>query len=189
MKWIVEHQLEVQAFSAIGTILLTFALIVITGFYAWANWKTMRLMEADVRFRLKPVPHLGIKGMGTFLAAGTQEYTVHIRSVHAPLRLVALSAVFKTPKGKTEEHRQTFNRQIVSETPFESQLHVHVDQPPSSWVVTLYYHDLSGFLDYATTFNEQGYVSEEKTIDRKEFRTSMTTWIQRKFAKSPTNAS
>src|ERR1700688_2965077 len=39
---------------------LTAILIVVTAFYAYANYRTMRIMEADVRSRTQPIPSLSV---------------------------------------------------------------------------------------------------------------------------------
>jgi hypothetical protein len=184
LRWISTHGNEIQALAAIAISVLTLVLIVLNIIYVRANWKAMRLMEADVRFRLKPIPHLGMAAVNSFAGPSCKRmYLVHIRAEHAPLRLVALSARFTTDAEQVRERWLSFNREIVQETPFETQLDIQQDQSFKSWRVTLYYRDLSGLLDYATNFNEQGFVSEERAVDRKAFFTRMRIWFGRQLIK------
>jgi hypothetical protein len=75
------------------TAALTFALMGITAFYAWSNYRVMRIMETDIRARTQPIPKLGVD-----LNSSTQprlhkdtNMTVVIRTENAPMRLKKLS--------------------------------------------------------------------------------------------------
>lgn len=141
----------------------------------------MRLMEADVRFRLKPIPYMGVSGLSTFLVEGSQEYGMHIRSENAPLRLIGVRITFYMEDGQTKAHWQTFEREIVQKQLVQFPIAVRLPQVPISWRATLYYRDLTDLLDYETNFNEQGYVSEGDVVDRNEFFTKIIKWFSMKI--------
>ena len=96
VNWIQAHQNELQAISGLAIAVLTIVLIIVTAIYARANWLTMRLMAADVKFRTKPIPRLGLIAVKSWSAAGLQPWLVTLRTEHAPLCLIALSVQFVT---------------------------------------------------------------------------------------------
>jgi hypothetical protein len=70
------------------TAALTVVLILVTAFYATANWRTMRLVEADLRLRSQPIPSVkSLRGFGNADGSLTLEY--HILVSNAPLVLDA----------------------------------------------------------------------------------------------------
>jgi hypothetical protein len=179
MKWIAEHQQELQAISGLAISFLTLILIIMTGFYATANWRTMRLMNADVRFRLKPIPHVGIAFALPWNNPGGQIWILTIRCDHAPMVLIGVSIHFAFADGKQLEHFHNFNGETIHEqgNAHQYNLHIKMPAPAQTWILDLYYRDLSGLLDYATVFNAQGFVSDLTTIDRKTLRNRVRFWI------------
>jgi len=179
MKWIAEHQQELQAISGVAISFLTLILIIMTGFYATANWRTMRLMDADVRFRLRPIPQVGIATALPWNNPGRQTWILTVRCEHAPMVLIGVSIYFAFADGKQLEHFHNFNRETIHEQGNAHQYNFHIKMPAPSqtWILDLYYRDLSGLLDYATVFNAQGFVSDLTTIDRKTLRNRVRFWI------------
>jgi hypothetical protein len=179
MNWISQHQQELQAISGLAISFLTLILIIVTGFYATANWRTMRLMDADVRFKLKPIPHLGLAPAEQWNDPQGQTWILTIRCQHAPMVLIGVSIRFSIGNGKEFEHFHTFNRKTINEQDSGQQdkLHIKLPAPAQTWILDLYYRDLSGFLDYATVFSAQGFVSDLTTIDRKTLWNRVRFWI------------
>src|ERR1700689_4261550 len=103
MQWVESHLAILQALSGLMAACMTLVLILLTCVYARANWKTMRLMEADFRFRTEPIPKITLRlahtasPMETSLA---QHKTVKvcITTSNAPLVIkdLLLSVSFKS---------------------------------------------------------------------------------------------
>jgi hypothetical protein len=93
LHWVYVNREMLQALSGVIIAVLTIILIVLNTIYVTANWKTMRLMEADVRFRLRPIPQFSLNFEGT---PKGYVYTLRIfvRVEHAPMRLVSILLEF-----------------------------------------------------------------------------------------------
>jgi len=93
--------------------------------------------------------------------------------------LIGVSIYFAFADGKQLEHFHNFNRETIHEQGNAHQYNFHIKMPAPSqtWILDLYYRDLSGLLDYATVFNAQGFVSDLTTIDRKTLRNRVRFWI------------
>ena len=87
------------------TAALTLVLILITAIYATANWRTVRLMEADLRFRTQPIPTAQLEVAVTqpsqrllfHLSVWTSSAPLRIEMVHVHMRFekgVSLSTLF-----------------------------------------------------------------------------------------------
>ncbi len=179
MNWIAEHQQELQAISGLAISFLTLILIIMTGFYATANWRTMRLMNADVRFKLKPIPHVGIATALPWNNPGGQAWILTVRSDHAPMVLIAASINFGFADGTLLEHFHNFKGEAIHEQDNAHQYNFHIKMPApaQTWILDLYYRDLIGLLDYGTVFDANGFVAELKTIDRHTVWNRIRFWI------------
>jgi hypothetical protein len=165
MRWITCHQAELQAISGLAIVFLTVVLIVLNFFYTRANWKTMRLVDADVRFKLKPIPHFGLDFLHDPTKGTKREFIITLRAEHAPMRLTGVDLFFGMGS-ESKNHLLTFAQEVVDENAQTRTYSVDLPKPVTTWAATLYYRDLSGYLDYATSFGEKGYVGEGTTIDR-----------------------
>jgi hypothetical protein len=153
MKWIAAHQAELQALSGLVIAFLTIVLIVLTGFYVRANWRTVRLLEADLHFRTRPVrlveAALGTSGMTTNML-----FMATVKTSNAPLRLDEITIKLYFPSGRTESRTLTShlgrvlnsNEEISLGEQFES------NEVAENWNLTLVYYDLAGMQKYRTLY-------------------------------------
>lgn len=177
VNWIQAHQNELQAISGLAIAVLTMVLIIVTAIYARANWLTMRLMEADVRFRTKPIPRLGLTAVKPWSSTGPQPWQVTLRTEHAPLCLIALSVQFVTGADQ-REHFQGFKRQIiVPADSFQHDFKIDLPAPPTDWTAQLYYRDHAEPLDYLTTLDKAGFVSDHPPINRRTLWNRIRFWF------------
>jgi hypothetical protein len=72
-----------------ATVILTFALVLISAFYAYANYATMRIMEADVRSRTQPLPIANIT-VARLGASSDWMVTGEISTSNAPMLISAV---------------------------------------------------------------------------------------------------
>jgi len=177
MKWIALHQQELQALSGLAIAFLTLILIVMTGFYATANWRKMRLINADVRFRLRPIPGLDLAPANEWTDPQGQIWILRMGCQHAPMVVVGVSIHFSIGNGKEFEHFHTFNGETIQDRTHQYNLPIKMPAPAKTWILELYYRDLSGLLDYATVFNAQGFVSNLTTIDRHTLWNRIRFWL------------
>lgn len=179
LHWIYINRDFLQALSGLTIAVLTIVLIFLNVIYVRANWKTMRLMEADVRFRLKPIPHIGLQ----FLSRPGRNYEFYltVRAEHAPMRLVGAD-VHVAMGSESKTHTVTFNQEIIDTTTAMTKTY-EMELPRTvtitTWQVTLFYRDLSGFLDYATDFDAKGFIGDRTTIDRHSLYNKTRFWILR----------
>jgi hypothetical protein len=168
IHWLFTHPSEAQIINILVTIFLTLALIVITYRYTKITSRSVRILEADVRARLKPIPHVGLEFTGPLREAdnNTQRLMIIIRTENAPLRIVNLRLFFDGTYTHTS-HSETFHQRIVTvETAFAGECQVEsMPRGLKIWQATLRYQDLSGLLIYTTHFREKGFVGEERPID------------------------
>lgn len=75
----------------------------------------MRLTEADVRFRTKPIPRLGLAAANAWNGPGGQAWTLTLRTEHVPLCLIAVSIQFVMGANEME-YFHSFNREIIVPT-------------------------------------------------------------------------
>jgi hypothetical protein len=153
MKWLVDHQVAVQAFSAVVITFLTIVLIILNVVYTRANWRIMRMMDADIRFKTQPIPAADVSvatmGMRTELL-----FIVIISTANAPLRLEEVS-VFLTFADKTQ-HRHVFPFDGYRIVPIGDNVQLQDKYPATEFVTdyhtTVTYQDLGGSTRYITTF-------------------------------------
>jgi hypothetical protein len=178
VNWIYRHQNELQAISGLAVALLTLVLIIVTGVYATANWRTMRLVEADVRFRVRPVPRLGLAAANAWNSPNGQLWILTLRSEHALLCLVAANIRFAVGGGHEVEYFHSFNGEVIDlAASFQHSFEIKMPAASSTWILELYYRDHGGLLDYATTFGPGGFVAEGPAINRKTFWNRIRFWI------------
>jgi hypothetical protein len=185
MLWITCHLQELQAISALVIAFLTLILIVMTGFYATANWRTMRLMNADVRFRLKPIPHVGLNASSPWKETG-QDWILTVRCEHAPMVLLGIEIAFHIGGGKQFEHFHSFK---TGETVHPQQsahgydLDIKLPASAKSWIMDFSYRDLSGLLYYTTTFDANGFFSESSPFNPRTPWNRIRLWRHRRASK------
>jgi hypothetical protein len=96
MGWITANKDALQIIVAVSTAALTAILIAITAFYAYANYATMRIMEADLRSRTQPIPKVGlnVRKFEIQTLDGRDAYSIEvtIESGNAPMLLISVSA-------------------------------------------------------------------------------------------------
>lgn len=138
------------------TAALTFVLILVTGFYAWANYRVMRIMQADVRARTEPIPRVNIN-------CGSLVTSVHVRAEHAPMRLIELhAALIIDPDNKDEEWDWVEcpvgdPRTISPETPAVFNISHTLHQTPKEWRAHIRYTDLGEALEYNMKLSSKGF--------------------------------
>jgi hypothetical protein len=143
------------------TAALTLVLILITAIYATANWRTVRLMEADLRFRTQPIPTAQLEVAVTqpsqrllfFLSVWTSSAPLRIEMVHVHMRFekgVSLSTLFPSLRGKY----LAVGEMTTAQDTFDPTQGAFVDSH-----VILTYQDLAGLFRYQSTFMLDGRVT------------------------------
>lgn len=156
------HQNELAALSNPALALLTFILIVVTAFYARANWRVMRLMEADLRFKIEPVPSINIDPI-TDGHMHVRGINVRIKVLNAPLRLICVT-VFTDPSKKDLKDRHfNLDRYPVPIGDVFTVEHFFLTTltPESRWYVIVEYDDLPGIKRYVKTITGRGTNTDE----------------------------
>jgi hypothetical protein len=82
----------VQTATAVIVAVLTLVLIVLNIIYVRANWRVMRLMETDLRFRTRPIPSFTLENPTE--AHGWYGFKVLVSASNAPMRLLELVLKF-----------------------------------------------------------------------------------------------
>jgi hypothetical protein len=92
--------------------------------------------------------------------------------------LIGASIHFAFADGKQLEHFHNFNGETIHEqgNAHQYNLQIKMPAPPQTWILDLYYRDLSALLDYATVFNAQGFVADLTTIDRRTLWNRVRFW-------------
>src|ERR1700691_4041078 len=97
LHWVYNNREFLQAISGVAIGLLTLVLIALNIVYVRSNWKTMRLMEADLRFRTKPLPGLTVvlrnieaRRVNSIEVRRVCQWTVRITATNAPMRMLQL---------------------------------------------------------------------------------------------------
>jgi hypothetical protein len=106
MNWI-----ALQALSGVAIATLTLVLLLATIFYAWSNWRTMQLMEADIRHRTQPLPDvkLGSTVFNDGINGAFVQFNVTVTTANAPLFIRDLYVEV------TDQFRNTLYEQKVFE--------------------------------------------------------------------------
>ena len=177
MGWIASHVQELQALSGLGIVFLTLVLIILNGLYVRTNWTTMRLLNADVRFRLKPIPHVGVGTALPWDAPSGQTWIITIRTEHAPIVLTGLFIYFYIGGGKLFEYSHNLNNRSLNEhESYECKISIKMPGPAESWILDLHYRDLSGLLHYKTKFDANGFVDEGRPVDPRTAWNRLRIW-------------
>jgi hypothetical protein len=168
LHWIESHPGLLQALSSLVVAGMTLVLILLTSVYARANWKTMRLMEADIRFRTEPIPHVELKAVDAPASAmkssfgnrspGEKILKLIFTTANAPLVLkdVRLSVSFQS--GAHKDFNLPVNGMIrlpVGEE-YDLDTEISADEPVDHWGLNLDYWDLSGRIEYRSWFGPNG---------------------------------
>jgi hypothetical protein len=168
LHWIEVHPGLLQALSSLVVAVMTLVLILLTSVYARANWKTMRLMEADIRFRTEPIPRVDLEASDVPASAGSSskgnrapgEKTLKLRftTSNAPMVLkdVRLSVSFQS--GAHKDFNLPVNGMIrlpVGEE-YDLDTEIPATEPVDHWGLNLDYWDLSGRIEYRSWFGPNG---------------------------------
>ena len=89
--------------SALVVALSTVVLTIITGVYAVANWRIVKAMGRDLKYRTQP--HLEIRMHAGAVTAGQGTFEVTITAKRAAVRLESIEATLYWGSGPTEESR------------------------------------------------------------------------------------
>jgi len=163
MHWVEGHIAVLQALSGLTAALMTLVLIALTCVYARANWKTMRLMEADIRFRTEPIPKVSLRlvnkasPMETSLA---QHKTVNVcvTTSNAPLVIKHLTMSVSFRSGVHKDYHLPVSGMIRLPIGDEYDLDTEIlaTESVDHWSVNLDYWDLTGKIEYRTWFGPNG---------------------------------
>src|ERR1700722_10530389 len=134
------------------TAVFTLVLIVITAIYATANWRTVRLMEADLRFRTQPIPTVQLNVVKVY---DHLQLEVTIETASAPLRIEMVHVHFRSEKGTTLT--SLFLSLRGKYLPVGETVRVRDTFKPNQGALTdshviLTYSDLAGLFRYQSTF-------------------------------------
>ena len=186
LSWLATHGNEIQALSGLAIAIFTLVLLLVTGVYVRANWKIMNLMEADLRYRTKPIPDVKVETS----ALGSHDwfhYTITIRTTNAPLRFDSLECGF-LQSGTPPKHRhiETFPyigaRVLRTKEEYSHSAKFFPADPIESWNVTLTYSDLTGRVHYRNTFDSfDQHLSNEEILPTESFWKRLLIRIKRKI--------
>jgi len=163
MNWIEAHPAALQALSSLVIAFMTVVLIAVTCVYARANWKTMRLMEADIRFRTEPIPKVTLRMARSTAAMQTsvgqeQSLRICITTSNAPLVLkeCLLSVSFKSGAHKDFHSPLGGMVRIPLGEEYELDTEIVSEEFMDHWSVNLDYWDLTGKIEYRGWFGPNG---------------------------------
>lgn len=138
---------------------LTFALMGITGFYAWSNYRVMRIMEADFRARTQPIPKLGIY-LGHNPKVGSHcGVHVTVRTENAPMKLKEISVMVLHQNDEVSWAECIIGdpRIISPLTAAEFKASYNSCGKQVEWRAIIVYTDLAESLEYHTKVSEKGF--------------------------------
>lgn len=163
MNWIEAHPAVLQALSSLIIAFMTVVLIAVTCVYARANWKTMRLMEADIRFRTEPIPRVTLRPAPSDSAMQTSmgkemSLKVCITTSNAPLVIkeCLLSVSFQSGAHKDFHSPMGGMVRIPVGEEYELDTEIVATEPIDHWSVNLDYWDLTGRIEYRVWFGPNG---------------------------------
>jgi hypothetical protein len=142
------------------TAALTFALMAITAFYAWSNYRVMRIMEGDFRARTQPIPKLGVN-LDSSVQAGSKEgyMGVLLRTENAPVRLLELSIHVTFLDGRiTHTDCLIGDPRVIS--PLTSAEFTPAFDPSGfaqEWTALIIYTDLGETMEFHTKLHRDGF--------------------------------
>lgn len=163
MHWIDTHPALLQALSSLIVACMTLVLIAVTSVYARANWKTMRLMEADIRFRTEPIPKVALRLAAAASAMETslgreKLVKVCITTANAPLVIkdVRLSVSFKSGAHRDFHSPVAGMIRLPVGDEYELDTEIVANESIDHWSVNLDYWDLTGKIEYRIWFGPNG---------------------------------
>jgi hypothetical protein len=153
MHWIHCHQAEIQAISAAVTAFLTLALIIVTAIYVGVNYKTMRLLTTDLRYKAQPIPLFNIT-VGTVGMSKNILVIGRIGTASAALRVesVSLHVAFES-KSESKPIRRLIDRVIVPGDEMGFQENFDSTEEFKGFSIMVVYRDLIGLMRYTTEYD------------------------------------
>ena|SRR5215472_17837952 len=151
LHWVYANRDFLQALSGLAIVALTLVLLLLNIIYVRANWKTMQLMENDLRFRIKPMPkfEMSICQKDAFL-----EYQLSISTFNAPLRFQTLWLRFPQ-RDRRHTHKvfvQVQNRVLRLEETYAFKGEFAPGAKTDEWLADLTYQDMAGLYTYQYSF-------------------------------------
>ncbi len=164
LHWIETHPVLIQALSSLVVVGMTLVLIALTCVYARANWKTMRLMEADIRFRTEPIPKVSLEVMdvkplgGHAQSSGGKTVRLIFTTANAPLVIKDLRLSVSFQSGAHRDFHLPVRGMIRLPLGDEYDLDTEIkaSEPVDHWSLNLDYWDLTGKIEYRTWFGPHG---------------------------------
>ncbi len=142
------------------TATLTFVLMGITAFYAWSNYRVMRIMESDFRARTQPIPKLGVNLESSKQAGQKDCYMmVVIRTENAPMRLKELSIHTTFLDGRVS-HTDCLigDPRIISPLTAAEFSPAYTDLGfAQEWTALIIYTDLGEAMEFHTKLSSKGF--------------------------------
>jgi hypothetical protein len=180
LHWIYNNREFLQAISGIVIGLLTVILIILNTIYVRANWKTMRLMEADLRFRTKPLPSVVVT-MDVNEATGICLWSLKLTATSAPMRVLQLTVSFKQKEHVHREHIRIENMVLRVNENYSANDQFHYGDPPTQWQAELTYADVADLMRYRANFASlEPHLGFEEAIPISKSRTRFFLWTVKK---------
>jgi hypothetical protein len=158
IQWVQCHLDQLQAWSSIAIAFLTFALIVLTGIYATANWRTMKLLEKDLRYRSHPIIEGFINVDPKIYGVDEIKFEGVVKATHAPVLILSAKASFVF-----SDNTSLASAELGPGGPvplgLDSKAHlastVRHNQLPDDWSLLVRYSDLAGEREYEAKFSDK----------------------------------
>lgn len=168
MTWIVEYQQALQAIAGIAVSVLTLVLIVLTGIYVRANWRTMRLLEADIRHRTQPLPRMVLRIDQYGAARELAQLVIIITTENAPLCLSGIYAEISNDQQQQIYEGNIFQgkRIVAVDETVQFVERIQSGAPAPSWRVHVDYTDLSQLTSFVSIFGHGGQLETRRTSTR-----------------------
>ncbi len=158
MSWLVHNQVLVTLLSALVIAALTVLLLILNAIYVHANWRMMRVVETDLRFRTKPIPNLTL--VQTVDRDVGYRYDLDVKTDNAPLRFISLELSFRLNEVDNPDHKhvhkdflQVQNRVLRSSATYHHSGMFYPTAPVEYWCALLQYSDLAGVSAYEAKFD------------------------------------
>lgn len=165
MNWISQHQNELSALSSVVIAFLTVVLIVITAIYVRANWKMMRLMEADVRLRTLPIIKFN-------LTLDNDHHTVSyaLKPLNVPITLLYITIEFIGENGERETSKSNFVGKLLKP---QEEFSIHGSKlnpaPYDYWCAQVTFNDLAERPQAAFFISDQRSDEEPATFEIRRY--------------------
>ena len=153
LQWIYDNRDLLQAISSVLIAALTLILIVLTGVYVRANWRTMRLMEADLKYRSTPLPSV-VEGLRSHTSDGWVSWAFTITVSNAPMLFEGLRLIVKlegdqpmiSTVGQAGQRPVAVGEELRLVPKIKSEFRI------LDYTVLLWYFDITGTHRYETTW-------------------------------------